>query len=200
MAAYVLGIVVFILLAFIFYRKWIVHKQRIALNEKRLGRMRELVNKFESGIVPTADEVRSFAYAIATRESTYALLNEKGRLDLFPRELLTIEKGAEANLANWLEFPTELGALPDEMEHLKRVTIAVDATANAHYEVFKFRVNGPHWAAKDGWILGVAGPYFDNSKPYDLPSATFSRFSSKLGTIEPDDEAKWVHQNLVLKA
>jgi len=198
MTGYIIGTIVSLIIGFVFYRKWNVNRLRQVqvLNERRCERIKTLVDKFDSGLVPTADDIRIFAYDIGTREATYGLLKERGNLDLFPSELLTIEKGAEANLATWLEFPTELNGLPDEIEHLKRVTIPFDKGNNVHYQVFKFRVYEPHWASKDGWILGVVGPYFDESKPYDFPSATFSRFSSKLGTIEPEVEAKWVHDNI----
>ena len=199
MTVYIIGTVILLILGFIFYRKWKVNKQSRELNEQRIERVRILVDKFEAGQIPTPDEVRPFAYNLGTRQATFGVLNEANKLDLFPPDLLTIERGAEANLANWLEFPTELGALPDEIEHLKRVTIPFDNENNVYYEVFKFRVNEPHWAAKDGWILGVVGPYFDDSKPYDFPAATFSRLSSKLGTIEPEDEAKWVHDKLAMR-
>lgn len=111
-----------------------------------------------------------------------------------------IVKGAESNLANWLEFPTELDACPDEMEHIKRVTFDFDGrNNNVHYEVFKYRVNEPHWAAKNGWMLGVVGPFFDDSKPYDHPGATFSRTGSTVDKVSPDEEAKWVHENISMR-
>jgi hypothetical protein len=109
--------------------------------------------------------------------------------------LLTIEKGAESNLANWLEFPTELDACPDEIEHVERVTIPFDKENNVHFHVFKFRINEPHWAAKDGWMLGVTGPYFDDSEAYDHPAATFSRFR-KVEAVSPEEEANWVYNNI----
>jgi len=84
------------------------------------------------------------------------------------------------------------------MKLVKRVTIKYDNN-NVYYYVFKFKINEPHWAAKDGWMLGVVGPYFDDSKPYDFPSGTFSRLSSKYETTSPDDEAKWVHENISMK-
>jgi hypothetical protein len=199
MTGYIIGTIVSAILGFVFFRRWKVGRQSKELNERRFQRIKSLVDIFDRGQTPTVEEVRPFAQSIGTREATFRLLSEKQRLDLFPADLLTIEKGAESNLSTWLEFPTELDALPDEVEHLKRVTIPFDKENNVHYEVFKFRVNEPHWASKDGWILGVVGPYFDDSKPYDFPAATFSRFSSKFGTIEPEDEVKWVHNNIAMR-
>lgn len=143
-----------------------------------------------------------FPYAadIKTRQMTYALLAEFERLDLFPDEYNTLIKSAEAQLANWLEYPTELDACPDEMEYIKRVTLDFDGQNNlVYYEVFKYRVNEPHWAAADGWMLGVVGPYFDDSNPYDHARATFSRTSSTVDKVSPEEEAKWVHENISMR-
>ena len=199
MTTYIIGTIVLLIIGFVVYRNWKVNKQNLELNEKRFERIKPLADKFDSGQKPTIQDVKPYATNLGTREATYGLLKEKDALSLFPSDLLTIEKGAEANLATWLEFPTELDALPDEIEHLKKVTIPFDKENSVHYHVFKFRVNEPHWAGKDGWMLGVVGPYFDDSKPYDFPGSTFSRLSSKLGTIEPEDEAKWVHENISMK-
>ena len=98
---------------------------------------------------------------------TFQLLKEHGKTALFPNEYLSIERSAESNLANWLEFPTELNSCPDEIEHLVKVTIGKDSK-ECHYHVFKFRVYEPHWAASKGWMLGVTGPYYSNSLHYLL--------------------------------
>ncbi len=68
-----------------------------------------------------------------------------------------------------------------------------------HYEEFKYRFNEPHRAAKDGWILGVVGPYFDDSKPYDNAQCAFRRVSSTVAKALAEEEAKWVHENLSMR-
>jgi hypothetical protein len=57
----------------------------------------------------------------------------------------------------------------------------------------------PHEMAKAGWMLCVVGPYHENSLPYDFPTATFSRLS-EAGSTSPEAEARWVHENIFLKA
>jgi hypothetical protein len=174
--------------------------QNRAINKQRLDRMKPLADKFENGIVVTREDVLPYAKELLTREMTFHLLTERNKLDLFPEEFRTLIRGAESNLANWLEFPTELGTCPDEIEHIKRVSIDFDEQNNfLHYEVFKYRVKEPHWAAKGGWILGVVGPFFDDSKPYDFPDATFSRISSRLEKVTPEEEANWVHENIAMR-
>ena len=106
----------------------------------------------------TEQDVYPFAVKPSTRELTYQLLDEYNKTDLFPKEFYTIEKAAESNLVNWLVYPTELNAFPDELEHLQRVSIDSDEDDDAfHYEVFRYRINEPHWAAENGWMLGVVG-------------------------------------------
>jgi hypothetical protein len=196
----ILGLIILVIAIFGLYRLVTVKRQNRKLNAERFERVKELYEKLESGQNLTEKDVLPFAQNVLTRESSYQLLRDQNKTDIFPKEYNTIVKGAESNLANWLEFPTELNACPDEIEYLKRVTYDFDGQNNfVHYEVFKCRVNEPHWAAKDGWFLGVVGPYFDDSKPYDFPHATFSRINSTLNKITADEEAKWVHENISLR-
>lgn len=196
----IIGALVVIVVAFVIYRNMKVNKQNRALNEQRYQRIKPLVEKLESNETPTQEDVQQFAEKLITRESTYQLLAEHNMLNLFPEKFNNLVSGAASNLANWLEFPTELDACPDEMEHMERVTFDFDGQNNfVHYEVFKYRVDEPHWAAKDGWMLGVVGPFFDDSKPYDFPHATFSRASSTVDKVTPKQEAKWVHENIAMR-
>jgi hypothetical protein len=185
-------------LIFVVYRSRKVKGQIRKLVDKRFERIRPLYDKLEHAENISPDDVLPFAENVMTREATFQLLYDFHKLDLFPSEYLTIVKSAESNLANWLEFPTELATQPDELEHIKRVTIDFDGQHNfVHYEVFKYKVNAPHWAAREGWMLGVVGPYFDHSKPYDFPHATFSRTGSTVDKVSADEEAMWVHENIL---
>ncbi len=195
-----IGLIILVITIFAIYRFVTVKKQHNKLNAERFERVKELYDKLESGQELTEQDILPFAKNIKTRQTIFELLRDQEKTNLFPKEYNTLVKGAESNLANWLEFPTELDACPDEIEHIKRVTFDFDGKNNfVHYEVFKYRMNEPHWAAKNGWILGVVGPYFDDSKPYDFPQATFSRVSSTLDKVTPEEEAKWVHENISMK-
>lgn len=196
----IIGLIVLAIAFFAIYRFITVKRQNSKLNTERYDRVKELYEKLEGDQELTEQDILPFAKNIKTRQTTFELLRDRGKINIFPKEYNTLIKGAESNLANWLEFPTELDACPDEIEYIKRVTLDFDRQNNfVHYEVFKYRVNEPHWAAKDGWILGVFGPYFDDSKPYDFPQATFSRVSSTLDKITPEEEVKWVHENISMK-
>jgi hypothetical protein len=193
----IIGVIVLAIIIFIVYRTKTVNNQSKKINEARFERIKPIFEKLENGEDLKELEILPYAKNLITRESIFLLLEEKNKTKLFPNEFYTIEKGAESNLANWLEFPTELDGCPDEMELVKRITIDFDNN-NVYYYVFKFRINEPHWASKNGWMLGVVGPYFEDSKPYDFPQATFSRLS-KFDEVKAEDEAKWVHENISMR-
>ncbi len=194
----VIGTIAIVVIIFMIYRYFAFKKETAQAHKLRFERIQPLYEKLEKGIDIVKEEVIEYAKDNKTREMTYQILDHYKKTDFFPEEYLTIESGAESKLVNWLEFPTELDKAPDDIKHIKRVTIQFDGN-DVFYHVFKYMTNPPHWAAENGWMLGVVGPYFNDSKPYDFPSATFSRCSSKVGEIEPEDEVKWVHENIALR-
>ena len=191
----IVGLIIFAIVLFVIYRALKVKRQNNALNQARFERVRPLYAKLEKGEYIDPSFVLPFANDILSRNDAFQLLKGKGKEGLFPEELCTIERGAESVLANWLEFPTELNCRPDEMQYVKRVSIDFDDVNKVYYHVFQFKTYEPHWAAKNGWMLGVTGPYFDDSKPYDHSSSTFSRLS-EANVVSADEEAKWVHENI----
>ncbi len=195
----ILLIIVFVIvaaiIAFVVYRRVKVSRQNIELNNIRLERIKPLVDKIKNNEDVNSKEVMEYASNILTRCYTYDVLKEYNKEDLFPKEFYSFERASESFLANWLEFPTELGMCPDKIEFVKRSTIDFDGN-NVYYDVFKFMTNAPHWASNLGWSLGVVGPYFDDSEPYHHPGATFSRLGNESNGISPDEEAKWVHENI----
>ena len=108
------------------------------------------------------------------RSQFYDNLDDIDRLDLFPDEFKTQEALAESELVDWLVFPTELGRAPNEIELMDKFT---DADRKTISFVFRFRTHEPHWAAEDGWMAGVSGPYLIDQIPTtDSGWATFSKF------------------------
>ncbi len=193
----ILGVLFVSLLSFVGYRYMKVHAQHRNMVKLRYNRIAVLHEQLKNGQEPDSHDVLPFAANKMTRIMTYELLHSYDRKHLFPQQYMTRVLAAESHLANWLEFPTELDAIPDEMEHLQTVTIDFDGKNEhfVHYEVFRFKTHAPNRAAKYGWMLGVAGPYFDESEPYDNASDTFSRLISQSDAITPEQEAIWVHEN-----
>jgi molybdopterin converting factor small subunit len=188
------SIVVIPVLFFAAYRSFVFQKEKRNIRKRRFDRLKDLIMRLEKKKPVRAAEIEKYAADRLTREPVYRLLKKFDKAGLFPAVFLSIEKGAESSLANWLEFPTELNAAPDEMEHLQRVDIDVFGE-KGYYHVYQFRVNEPHKAAKKGWMIGAAGPYFEDSKPYDVPKGTFSRLN-KRGDITLEEEVKWIQQHL----
>ena len=113
------------------------------------------------------------------RGSLFASLKEIGRPELFPREYASQPALAESVMVTWLSFPTELGCEPDDLELMQ--TIQVKKWRRMHgmeYYVFRFRTYQPHWAAADGWMAGVSGPFSPNESPTpDSGCNTFSQLT-----------------------
>ena len=126
----IVGVAIVILICFAVYRYLVVKRQNTKHNAQRFARVEELLVRLQRGEDLSEAQVLPFAANLQAREATFQLLREYKQEVLFPREYYDLIKGAESNLANWLEFPTELDACPDVIEHVKRVTIDFDGKAN----------------------------------------------------------------------
>jgi hypothetical protein len=122
--------------------------------------------------------LRDIAASPEMRNWFYDQLARMGKENLFPEEFKTQEALAESNMVNWLTYPTELGRAPDEIE-LMHVGAFDTETEDGliDYFVFRFRTFEPHWAAKDGWMAGISGPFLRKDSPSTKSyGGTFSRF------------------------
>ena len=140
------------------------------------ARIEPVVKRLVAGEPPDPADLARFAQDRETRKVLYDALERHQKLDLFPASWLTAEAMAEADLVVWLNHPNELAAFPDEIELMATLPAPGADSERQRYFVFRYRMNPPHWSAKDGWLAGVAGPY-----PVDGPVAphatgTFSRF------------------------
>jgi hypothetical protein len=153
-----------------------------------------IYNKLISGDTLSKLDIENFSKDIETRADFYTLLKEFHKESLFPGEYYSFEKAAESVLTNWLLYPTELDTIPSKIEVVKQVSFVEHDTTFIYY-VLRFKTEEPHWAAKDGWMMGVVGPYFKDSKPYDWTSGTFSKFSKAKETT-PEKEVEWAHKNV----
>ncbi len=130
------------------------------------------------GKQPPRQPLREIAKSSETRNWVYRGLAELDRLDLFPAEYATQEAFAESEMVNWLTYPTELARVPDEIELMAVIPETLEEGAGETY-VFRFRTLPPHWAAREGWMAGAAGPFlFAESPSPDARRGTFSTFTS----------------------
>lgn len=190
MALLFIGVLILFILSFGVYRLFAFKSESRAYSKEQLGPLLPLAEKLEANEEISKSIIQEFAKSPSTRWSLYSLLSNFGKENLFPFEYNTYEKAAESNLISWLKYPTELEKEPDEIHFLKKV-----AVNGFNYYVYKFRTNKPHWAAKNGWMLGVAGAYTSTDTPFQPSSSSFSRLS-KVDSVNIEDEVQWVHENI----
>jgi hypothetical protein len=133
-------------------------------------------------------QVEDVARHAEMRNWLFITLKELGKSSLFPEKFRTQESFAEADMVNWLIYPTELSRVPDEIELMKAVTVDTGLADGVYdYYLFRFRTKEPHWAAKDGWLAGVSGPYLRKDEPTtEALGETFSAFT-KWDSKSPDE-------------
>lgn len=163
------------------------------LAKQKYDAVKPLIDQLAAGKQPTEAELILLVKNASLRRVVFDLLVLHGRSELFPPRYCTLEKGAESDLVTWLEFPTELGQAPESIELVMRITIPEDRFPG--YFVFKYFARPSRWARHSAWMLGVCGPYYEESKPYDLPLRVYSRFNI-VGSITPEVEAHWIHEHI----
>ena len=194
MTVFMICLFLLIIVPMIFFiRDWYVKAKLQRLVAMKYYAMKNILRNISSASNISEEEIDAIARIPSLRIELYRALELYGYVDQFPKEWYTEESGAESYLVNWLEFPTELGRSPDEISMMKIVTI--EFHLHLYYYVFKFRTSAPKWANKFGWMMGVCGPYNNNSLPFDIPFKVYSRFNP-VRDITPDAEVKWVHENI----
>jgi hypothetical protein len=193
MKTILLGILVLTILTVIivFVNDYLLKRKFRRFIEKKYQEVYPLKEKLDANVVIIDNDILNLIIQPGYRQAVYQLLSNYKREDMFPKEYFTQEKAAESFLVTWLEYPTELGKAPDEIELLTKVLL----DENLAYYVFKFRSNKPQWAARFHWMTGVVGPYAEGSMPYAIPKRVFSRFNT-VDAISPEREVRWVHENI----
>jgi hypothetical protein len=132
--------------------------------------------------------VKDVARHAEMRNWHYGALNRLGQSALFPNQYRTQKAFAEAEMVNWLVYPTELNRAPHEIELMKVISVDTGSSnGTCDYYLFRFRTAEPHWAAKNGWMAGIAGPFAQKDQPTtDALGDTFSTFA-KWDAKTPDD-------------
>lgn len=134
------------------------------------------------------------AASAEARKWLFIELEKREKLYLMPDEYQTQAALAESDLVSWLTFGTELGCAPDEIELMQVFSVPVqEFEETLEYYLFRFRTFSPHWAAKDGWMAGLSGPFIQGEPPrahsYGETFSTFDGWDSKtpeehLGNIQ----------------
>ncbi len=185
-----------IILGFFGYRAYAFRTASRRMNRLRSDRVKSLLEGVDRGHMLSKEDILPFFRDRQMRHDAYSFLSASGRLNEVPPEFNNATSLAESHLSVWLEFPTELNAPPDEVVHLGRVRLySNNENGTALYEVFKYRTHPPHWASREGWLLGTVGPIEEVNGVIDTGHA-FSRFLS-INSSTPEDEARWMNEKIL---
>ena len=177
------------LVAFVAWRYTSVSRGANARDEALLKRLDSLAARFESKAKVTAEEVAEFASSPELRPMLYAMLTHYQATDLLPPAHLSQEAQAESTLVYWMLHPNELQAAPASIELLEKVDRQSAGRAATFY-VFRYRMPEGHWAGTE-WILGLAGPFAADDKPYQAAAGGFSRAGDAAGKVTPAELVDW---------
>ncbi len=140
---------------------------------KSLYRKRKTLNEAIFKSIAKDNEMRKWLFEFAQENNLLSRINEPN---------FTQEKLAESDMVNWLIYPTELGAAPDQIE-LKEIITMGDESEIQDFYLFRYKVNPPHWAAEDGWMAGLSGYYIRSEaptvNPYGYTFSTFTKWDEK---------------------
>jgi hypothetical protein len=120
------------------------------------------------------------------RAALWDALRKADKLAAFPSDYRNEQALAEAEMVKWLEFPTEMGQPPEEIELLKVHEHDDPNEGRVHCYFFKFR----HSDFLEGkWLVGMAGPYRAGAPPTMYAGGTFSHFQ-ELETQDLDSHVR----------
>jgi hypothetical protein len=92
--------------------------------------------------------------------------------------------------------PNEVQDPPEEIALVETVERDRDG-ARARFLVYRYMMAPGHWAAKDGWLLGLAGPFVDSGPAYS--ATAFSRCDDVYGELRPAELVDWYVDMLTRK-
>lgn len=121
-----------------------------------------------------AEKMEELARMPWARLLIWKMLGRIGRLDQFPPAFHDQQSLAEAEMANWVQHPMEMGQYPEEIEFLRVAETNSSEYGRCACYFFRFR----HSEFLEGkWFVGMAGPYSTGAEPKLHGSWTFSHFN-----------------------
>lgn len=189
-AAIVIALFAFLLIAFVVWRWTSVARGERQRDEKLVALIDPIGRKIDAGEHVSPEEVEALAARPELRHLLFAALRRMHRPDLLPRQYSSSADQGESALAYWLMHPNELQDVPETIASVQTIRRPVNGR-EADFHVYRYQIPTGHWAAKDGWLLGLAGPMSTGVEPYaELPGA-FSRAGDIEGKVKPDELVDW---------
>lgn len=175
----VIGSLVLLVIAFLAWRYIATSRAEVAVQHRIDAQCEPILRALAAGRPVAAKEIDAIAAQPAPRATLYRALCAAGKQNLFPAAWKSLDKIAESDMVVWLLHPNELGAIPDEIELMKTIERTGDIPPEtSRFFIFRYRMHPPHWAAGEGWLAGVAGPYGLHEDPMAPPACVFSRFEA----------------------
>jgi len=181
--------IVVLIVAFLAWRLTSVGRGARQRDRKIYSQLEGVVQSLEAGHEVTQAQVTDLGNRHELRGLLYGFLKQRERLDLVPEEWRTMESQAKAQLAYWMMHPNELCDPAEQME-IVEIQQRTLGERNAQFVCLKYRMPPEHWAGSQ-WQLGVAGPYFANSLPYDGEAGAFARVGDLEGEVSPGELIDW---------
>jgi hypothetical protein len=182
--------VVVLLVAFIAWRWTSVRRGARRRDDALLDRIEPLGRRLDAGETVSPGEFAALAARPEIRYVLFEVLRQMNRADLLPTNYSSSVQEGESALAYWLMHPNELQGAPEEIQLVETVRTTVDGLG-ADFHVYRYRMPQGHWAAKDGWLLGLAGPMRSGSEPYAEMPGAFSRAGDADGKVTPAELVDW---------
>ncbi len=178
------------LVAFVAWRRASVARGARQRDEKLLRRLDPIGRKIGAGEPVSPQEVEALAAHPEIRHMLFAVLRDMARPDLLPAKYSSSVAQGESALAYWLMHPNELQDAPQAIEFVETLRRPVDGQ-EAEFHVYRYRMPPGHWAGRDGWILGLAGPMKPAPVPYASLPGAFSRAGDVYGRVRPSEVVDW---------
>jgi hypothetical protein len=188
--AIAVAVILVLLLVFILWRLTSVGRGMRQRDEKLLVRLDPIGKKIETGQAVSPQEIEILAARPEIRFMLFAMLREMKRPELLPTQYSSSVAQGESALAYWMMHPNELQDAPESIELVETVKRPVDGQ-EADFHVYRYKMPAGHWAAKDGWLLGLAGPMRRGVGPYSEMLGAFSRAGDIDGKVKPSELVDW---------
>jgi len=196
---YAFSAVGILIVAFIWWRYTSVARGARQRDDKLLAVLDPLAQRLSKKEPVTAEEISGLCAQPQYRPMLYQMLKHFERLDLFPADATSIGAQGAGVLAYWMMHPNELQGAPSEIEMVEEIEKVVQGE-HAKFLVYRYRMPPGHWAANDGWILGLAGPFVATDVPYSGLAAGFSRCGDKYGEVKPAELIDWFVEMVTRKS
>lgn len=184
------AVVVALLVAVILWGVMSVARGMRQRDKKLLVRLAPIRTRIAAGQTVSQQEIDELASRPEIRFMLFSMLRDMKRPELLPTGYSSSVAQGESALAYWMMHPHELQDAPEAIELVETIRKPIDGQ-DAEFHVYRYKMPEGNWAAKDGWLLGLAGPMKPGAEPYSSRPGAFSRASDVDGKVKPSELVDW---------